>query len=184
MKTEYEVRFLEINKEKILKKLQELGAKEVGNWLQIRKTYDLITPTPNSWVRLRTNGKKTTLTVKEIGSAKVDGTKEAEIVVDNFAETDLILSKIGLKARNYQENRRQQFVYNGVEIDIDSWPLIPTYLEIEGESENAIKDTCQALGLDYSKATSMDVTDIYNKVYSIDLLSIKTLTFNCHEKQK
>lgn len=184
MKTEYEVRFLEIDKEEVLKKLHKLGAKEVGNWLQIRKTYDLITPTPNSWVRLRTNGKKTTLTVKEIGSAKVDGTKEAEIVVDNFAETDLILSKIGLKARNYQENRRQQFVYNGVEIDIDTWPLIPTFLEIEGENEEVIKDTCKALGLDYSKATSMDVTDIHNKIYSIDLLSIKTLTFNNPEKQK
>lgn len=184
MKIEYEARFLEINKNQILERLYKIGAKEVGNWLQIRKTYDLITPNPNSWIRLRTNGKKTTLTVKEIGSAKVDGTKEAEIVVEDFAETDLILSKIGLKARNYQENRRQQFIYNGVEIDIDSWPLIPTYLEIEGESEDQIKETCNALGLDYAKATSMDVTDIYNKVYGIDLLRIKELTFSNIEKQK
>ena len=183
MKIEYEIRFLKINREEILKKLKELNAKEIGNWLQIRKTYDLIKPNPNSWVRLRTNGKTTTLTVKEIGSAKIDGTKEAEIVIDSFEETDTILSKIGLKARNYQENRRHQFVYKDVEIDIDSWPLIPTYLEIEGPSEEAIKSVCKDLELDFEKSTTMDVTDIYKKVYNIDILSMKTLTFDC-EKQK
>lgn len=184
MKTEYEVRFLEIDKNMILEKLKQIDAQEVGNWLQIRKTYDLIEPKPNSWVRLRTNGQTTTLTVKEIDSEKIDGTKEAEIIVDDFAETDLILSKIGLKARNYQENRRHQLKYKGVEIDIDSWPLIPTYLEIEGESEAAIKEICSALDLDYSKSTTMDVTDIYKNVYGVDILSMKELTFFTQEKQK
>lgn len=44
MKTEYEVRFLEIDTNNILKKLKEVGAVEIGNWRQIRKTFDLITP--------------------------------------------------------------------------------------------------------------------------------------------
>lgn len=177
MKTEFEVRFLEINAEEIEKKLVELGGKEVGNWQQKRNTYDLIPKKENSWLRLRTNGEKTTLTVKEILTDKIDGTKELEIEVDDFDETARILQKIGLKERNYQENRRHQFILNGVEIDIDSWPRIPTYLEIEGDSEEEIKKTCQLLGLDYSKGTTMDVTDIYNKVYNIDILNIKVLKF-------
>lgn len=175
MKTEYEVRFLEIDVDKILEKLKEVGAKEIGDWKQIRKTYDLIHPQPNSWIRLRTNGEATTLTVKEIGTAKIDGTKEAEIVVDNFDETDLILTKIGLQARNYQENNRHQFRYKGAEIDIDTWPLLPTYLEIEGENEEMIKEVCKDLELDYAKSTTMDVTDIYKNIYDIDILKIKTL---------
>lgn len=177
MKIEYEVRFLNIDKEKIISKLQKLKAEDYGEKLQIRKTYDLIQPKPNSWVRLRTNGEKTTLTIKEIKNAKVDGTKELEIVVSDFFETDAILNKIGLKARNYQENKRHQFHINGVEIDVDSWPLIPTYLEIEGEDEASIISTCKLLDLDYKSSTSMDVSDIYNKVYNIDLLSIKELKF-------
>lgn len=181
MKIEYEVRFLEIDRDEILQKLTNLGAKENGNWLQIRKTYDLIEPKPNSWIRLRTNGKTTTITIKEIGSAKIDGTKEAEIVVDDFAEADLILSKIGLKARNYQENRRHQFIYKDVEIDIDSWPLIPTYLELEGDSEDTIREVCKDLGLDFEKSTTMDVTDIYKNVYNIDILSKKELLFSKNE---
>ena len=48
MKTEYEVRFLEIDVDKILEKLKEVGAEEIGDWKQIRKTYDLIHPQPNS----------------------------------------------------------------------------------------------------------------------------------------
>lgn len=178
MKTEYEVRFLEIDKDKILTKLKELGAVEVGDWIQIRKTFDLIVSQKNSWLRLRTNGETTTLTVKEINSAKIDGTKEAEVVVNNFNEMNTILTKIGLKARNYQENQRHQFRYKDTEIDIDTWPLIPTYLEIEGKSEEIIKEVCEDLGLDYNKSTTMDVTDIYNKIYNIDILKIKTLNLN------
>ena len=181
MKIEYEVRFLEIDRKKIIQKLKEVGAKEVGDWLQKRKIYDFIQKDPNGWIRLRTNGEKTTLTVKKIGSSKVDGTREAEVVVDNFDEADTILTEAGLKARNYQENRRNQFIYKGVEIDIDSWPLIPTYLEIEANSEEEIKDVCNDLGLDYEESTSMDVTDIYNKIYGIDLLSIKDLRLDSEE---
>lgn len=177
MKIEYEIRFLEIDKDKILKKLHELGATEVGDWLQIRKTYNFVTPRPNAWLRLRTNGIKTTLTVKEISSDKIDGTKESEVEVSDFAETDEILKKIGIAERNFQENRRHQFLYKGVEIDVDSWPLIPTYLEIEGQGEDIIKEVCKDLDLNYEKSTTMDVVDIYNKVYGIDILNMKELKF-------
>ena len=70
-------------------------------------------------------------------SAKIDGTKEAEVTINDFDEMDRILTKIGLKARNYQENRRHQFKYKDTEIDIDTWPLIPTYVEIEGSHNNS-----------------------------------------------
>ena len=88
---------------------------------------------------------------------------------------DRILTKIGLKARNYQENRRHQFKYKNTEIDIDTWPLIPTYVEIEGKDEQTIKEVCADLGLNYEKATTMDVTDIYKNIYNIDILKIKEL---------
>lgn len=93
----------------------------------------------NSWLRLRTIGETTKLTVKEINSAKIDGIKEAEVLVDDFDEMNTILNKIGLQAKNYQENQRQQFRYKDTEIDIDTWPLILTYLEIEGQNEDIIK---------------------------------------------
>ena len=105
----------------------------------------------------------------------IDGTKEAEVVVDDFDEMDTILTKIGLKSNKYQENKRIQYKYKNTEIDIDTWPQIPTYVEIEGENEEIIKEVCADLGLNYEECTTMDVTDIYKNVYNIDILKIKEL---------
>ena len=46
-------------------------------------------------------------------------------------------------------------------IDIDSWPLIPTYLEIEGQSEDAVYHVLEVLGFDKNDATTRDVEGIY-----------------------
>lgn len=161
MKTEIEARLLNCNVKEIIKKLRENKAKFVGDWLQLRYCYDFNPVQKNSWIRLRTNGKQTTLTIKEVGSARIDGTKEAEIVVSDFKTTDEILNKLGYIARSKQENRRIQFVLDGVEIDIDMWPRLAPYVEFEGESEDAIKNVCKKLNIDYSTLTSLDVQSIY-----------------------
>lgn len=145
----------------IIKKLKDNGACFIGDWLQIRYCYDFNPIRKNSWIRLRTNGKETTLTIKEVASAKIDGTKELKIVVSDFKITDEILNKLGYIARGKQENRRIQFTLDGVEIDIDIWPKLPAYVEFEGKSEDAIKKVCNKLDIDYSLLTSLDVQSIY-----------------------
>ena len=161
MKTEIEARLLNCNVKEIIKKLKKNGAKFVGDWLQLRYCYDFNPVRENSWIRLRTNGKETTLTIKEIGSAKIDGTRESEIVVSDFEITDEILNKLGYKARSKQENRRIQFKLDGVEIDIDMWPKLAPYVEFEGESIEAIQNVCKKLDIDFNKLTSLDVQSIY-----------------------
>lgn len=179
---EYEVRVLEINKEEIQNKLAELNATLVEDSYQKRYVYDFNPVDPNKWIRLRTNGNKTTLTIKQIESSNIDGTKEMEIVVDDFDTTNEILNELGYKARNAQENKRIKYDLNGVEVDIDTWPLIPTYLEIEGKSEEEVYNTLDLLGIDRDKATSLDVTGIYNDIYNIDIMKIPNLTFNVDNK--
>ena len=44
----------------------------------------------NKWIRLRTNGIKTTLTYKDAESNTIDGTKEVEIEVEGEAEEEVI----------------------------------------------------------------------------------------------
>jgi len=62
MKIEYEVRALEINKEEFIKKIEDLGAKKIGDFEQKRYVYDLVPYKSDcEWIRLRTNGKKATL---------------------------------------------------------------------------------------------------------------------------
>ena len=46
----------------------------------------------------------------------IGGTKELEIEVSDFDATNLILNRLGYKARNYQENKRHSFELDGVSI--------------------------------------------------------------------
>ena len=161
MHTEYEVRILEIDRAEIVKKLEQLGALFQWEHVQRRYVYDFIPKVESKWIRLRTNGNKTTLTIKNLVSSEIDGTQELEIEVDNFERCHLILKELGYEPKGYQENKRCQYVLNGVEIDIDSWPLIPTYLEIEGPTEEAVYNTLNLLGFEKSSATTKDVEGIY-----------------------
>lgn len=171
MKSEIEARLLEVNVPEFIDKLKSQGATLVGDWLQIRNCYDFSPVRKNNWIRLRTNGEETTLTIKEICDGSISGTKESEIVVSDFDTTNEILNKLGYQARSTQENRRIRYMLDGVEIDIDFWPRIPTYVEFEGESEQQIKDVCKKLDVDFSKLTTADVATIYsiNGIKIVDL---------------
>lgn len=174
MHTEYEVRILNIDVEEVKRRLDNIGAKFEWDRLQQRYVYDFIPKIPGKWIRLRTNGDKTTLTIKNLVSSRVDGTQELEIEVDDFDRTNLILKELGYEAKGYQENRRIQYTYNGVEIDIDYWPLIPTYVEIEGPSEEVVYKTVEALGFRKDNCTSRDVEGVYLD-YGYDLATIYNL---------
>ena len=179
---EYEVRVLEINKEEIQAKLEKLNAILVEDVFQRRYVYDFKPVNPSKWIRLRTNGAKTTLTIKNVESSNIDGTKEVEIEVSDFDTANEILKELGYNPRGVQENKRIKYDLNGVEVDIDTWPKIPTYLEIEGTSEEEVYKTLELLDIPKEKATSLDVQNIYKDIYGIDLEKEPNLSFKGSEK--
>jgi adenylate cyclase class 2 len=176
METEYEAKYLEVDVNKIKDKLNSVNAIFKGDKFMRRYVYDLIPKQENSWIRLRDNGKKITLTIKEIKNDNIDGTKELEIEVDDFEKTNQLLEKLGFKNRGYQENKRSSYEIDSVCIEIDTWPMIPTYLEIEGKSEQEVLDMIDKLELDKNNITSIGVKKIYEK-YGIDLDKIDKLLF-------
>ncbi len=177
MKTEYEVRVLDIDKDKLILKLESLNAKKAGEYNQKRYVYDVIPKDDKKWIRLRTDGKETTLTFKHAKSDKIDGTKEAEVIVSDLETTNEILNQMGYFSRSYQENNRIRYILDDVELDIDSWPMIPTYLEIEGKDEKSVLDMIEKLGLNKEKITALDVQSIYKDIYGIDISNMKELKF-------
>ena len=181
MNTEYEVRVLEVNVDDVRQKLEELKANFEWDYIQRRYVYDFIPKQDNKWIRLRTNGEKTTLAIKNLVTSKIDGTQELEIVVDDFDKTNMILKELGYEAKGYQENRRIQYTLNGVEVDIDSWPMIPTYLEIEGKSEDDVYKILELLGYKREDCTTRDVEGIYLD-YGYDLNTIYDLKFEEEKK--
>ena len=176
MNTEYEARILEIDVKEFEEKLKKLGATKAFDSLQKRYVYDFSPKRESEWIRLRTNDNETTLTIKNIKDTTIDGTKEVEIKVSDFEKTNIILEKLGYKSRSYQENRRTRYYLNDVEIDIDSWPMIPTYVEIEGKSKEEVYNTIELLGYSKDDITTLDVTSIYEK-YGINVNDIEILKF-------
>lgn len=177
MHTEIEERILEIDNETMIKKIESLGATKVGEWYQRRYVYDFTPKRENEWIRLRTNGIETTLTYKNVEKNSIDGTKELEIVVSNFDMTNELLQVLGYIPRAYQENKRIRYILNNIEIDIDSWPLIPTYMELEGNNVDKIKEIEKLLEIDENKITTLNCQDIYAKIYNINIDKIKELKF-------
>lgn len=176
MKTEYEIRILEIDEKSLITKLENLGAEKVGEFYQRRYVYDMKPAIKGKWIRLRTNGINSTLTIKSITSPLIDGTKELEIEVSDFDKCQHILNELGYSERNYQENKRISYKIDDTEIDIDSWPMIPTYVEIEGNNEEEVYKTLEKLSISREKLTTANVDDIYTS-YGYNLASISNLKF-------
>ena len=85
-----------------------------------------------------------------------------------------MLNELGYEARSYQENRRIQYVLKDVELDIDYWPMIPTYLEIEGRTEAAVYKVLAELGFAKKDYTTKDINKIYAD-YGYNLDEIRML---------
>jgi len=177
MKTEVEARILDVNVSELKEKLEKVGAKFINNYNQKRYIYDFNPVQKGKWIRLRTDGESTTLTIKEIKNDGIDGTKELEIEVSDIESTNLILEELGYKARSYQENKRTRYIYNDIEIDIDSWPKIPTYVEFEGSEEDALISFIESLGYAKDDLITYGVSKIY-KHYGLDIDDYNILKFD------
>lgn len=173
---EHELRILETPENEMIALLERLGAKKAGEYSFRRHVFEVIPAVKGRWVRLRSDGKVTTLTVKQIANDLVDGTSEWETKVDDFDLTLKLLEKMGFKSKGYQENRRVEYTLDQCSVCIDTWPKIPTYTEIEGPSPDAVHGTLAKLGFSKGDATGMNTEKIYLK-YGIDISKQADLSF-------
>lgn len=158
---EYEAKILNIDVDGIVKKLKKIGAIEGQAYAFRRYVFDTIPPIKGRWVRLRSNGIVTTLTVKEIHDDTIEGTHEWEVEVSDIATCLTILEKISLQPKGYQENRRTEYKLGDVELSIDHWPQLSPYLEIEGKSEADVVDAAKLLGFAKEELTSRNTEALY-----------------------
>lgn len=178
MNIEYETKILNINVSDVKKTLKKLGARKIFDRNMRRYVYETHPGDPTRWVRLRDDGGKVTLTFKRIEDEhKIEGTREIEVEVSDFEKTDVLLQALGLKAKAYQENRRIHYEYKGVCIEIDFWPKIPPYLEVEGGSKKIVENMVKKLGFKIAQTTSINTDSVYRK-YGLDIYKFKVLKFD------
>jgi adenylate cyclase class 2 len=92
------------------------------------------------------------------------------------------LTLIGCIRKSYQENKREVWKLDAVEIMIDEWPFLEPLVEIEGVSEENVKKVSEALGFDYKNACFCSVSSLYNKKHKlkekININNIPEFTFS------
>ena len=177
MESEYEITVLDIDVSEIEKKLESIGAIKQGEYFQKRNLYNFHEEYRGRFIRLRTNGEKTTLTIKDKSAKKEIGSvKELEIEVSSFEKANEILELLGYEHSTYQENKRIIYKLGHIEFDIDTWPMIPTFLEIEGKNKEDVEKMIKILDIDEEKLSLDKVSEIYKK-YGIDIHQYKELKF-------
>ncbi len=171
MQTEFEAKYLDQDHSALRKKLQSIGAKcNAENRLMRRKTFDFPNDHFNKiagWIRVRDEGDKVTLAYKQLKNRKVDGTIEVSIVVDDFAKACSLLEAIGFEQKSYQETKRESWQYENVQIELDEWPWIKPFIELEGPNEASIKNLSKRLGLNWSEALHGSVENAYQAEYDV-----------------
>jgi adenylate cyclase, class 2 len=159
---EYEAKVLDIDPTATIELILAKGGDQVSEpTLQRRYVYDIAPGDQSKWIRVRDNGRTTTLAVKQIAHDGIDGTYEVEVTVDSLDATNELLSVLGFTPKSYQENRRTSFTLDGAQLEIDEWPMIPPYLEIEAGSPDDVTRVAALLGYDTESLTSENTTKVY-----------------------
>lgn len=168
MGNEIEAQFLDIDKNEVRAKLKEIGAKLVKPEVLMRRVvFDL---DRHKYARVRDEGGgRIVMTYKNVADDKsILGTKEVNIVIDDYEKGILLLKSCGLRPKSEEESYRETWEYGDVEICIDTWPWIPTFVEVEGPSEKSVWETAEKLGLKREKAKFGSVDTTYQHYYDID----------------
>jgi adenylate cyclase class 2 len=178
MPTEFEAKILDIDPVKVTQVIIAWGGRQAGATVLLRRyVYDVTPGDESRWIRLRDTGSGSTLTVKEIRHDGIDGTDEIEVGVDQFETTNDLLGKLGFTPRSYQENRRTSFVLDGARLEIDEWPLIPPYLEIEADSREEVLRTAARRRDPAPHQTRGNTVSVYAR-HGIDLMTRTKVSFD------
>lgn len=169
MKTEFEIKFLKINKDKIREKIKNLWWKCVKKeTLMKRVVFD--NPVKNkSYVRVRDEWDKITCTYKEIVENKnwnldINSVKELETEIQDFNVMVWIFKNLWFLEKAYQESYREIWIINNeIEFMIDEWPWLFPFVEIEWENEDLVKKYSDLLWFNYSQWIFWAVDEVYFK---------------------
>jgi len=171
MQTEIEAKWLNINLDEMRDRLKVAGAVLANSErLMVRRTYDYEDNRLNNingWIRVRDEGKKTTLSYKQLNDRTLNGTKEVCVLVDDFDTACRFLDAIGMRSKSYIETKRESWKFGDVEIELDTWPWIPSFVEIEASNENELKNVAEKLGLNYAHALHGSAELAYQDVYDV-----------------
>lgn len=183
MKNEIEATFLSVDKDSIRAKLKETGFKlKTPEYMMRRKTFDFssVAPGHNKWGRVRQESNKITMTVKEVCGSGINDTYEVELIVNDFDTATVFFEACNIPVKAFQENMREVWRRNEVEVTIDTWPGLKPFVEIEGSNEDIVQKISHELGFDFKKAVFGSIDLVYEKELGIlaeTIIRLPEITF-------
>ena len=167
---EIEIKFLEVNQKMLVARLKKLGAKKEYDGKLDAYFFDYTGNTlkqNNLLLRLRKKSSGCELTLKKkYTSKKAKICDEYEVLVSDENTTLKILELLGLQITNHLTKSRVSYMLDGVHFEFDTYPNVPTYLEIETHKVKELPKIVKLLGLDISDAkvwSGNDVLKYYKK---------------------
>ena len=141
---EIEIKILEVDGNSVAEKLEQLEAEKVQETLLVVDWFSLpgLNKDNQPWyLRVRSyDGGKVEITWKDkhkaLGIARK--VEEVNLLVDSHEKTKLLFEAIGLFCYAHQEKKRISWKIGGTQFDMDTYPRMPAYLEIEAPSGEVI----------------------------------------------
>ena len=174
MAYEVETKVLDIDVDAVKEKLALLNARQTQD---TRLAVDWYRPMgekegEESWflrIRSNTEGKnEVTWKAKSdiIGIARRH--KEINFFIDEPEELADLFEELGLEEYAHQEKDRTSYVLDDWSFDIDQYPGMPAFLEIEGTSEDHILEAITLLGLEQNPTWATGERILIQERYGLD----------------
>lgn len=179
MAQEIETKVLDIDVSTVADSMDKLGARLIQrvrftvDWYSLPYTTDGNHP----WfLRVRsTSDDKHEITWK--GSSKVLGAarshEEINLGISDPGKAGVFFEAIGLVKYAHQEKDRISWEYKDWKFDLDTYPDMPSYLEIEGSNEAHIQEALKMLSLTNYKTSSEGELKVVQGIYGLNWYNMK-----------
>jgi adenylate cyclase, class 2 len=172
MVDEIELKFLEINEMFLINKIESIGAVKKYDKIFRATAFDGINfsnkDSKMNYLRIRDEGDKVFLTYKSPSKDdKLHIRDEIEVQVQDFKKTLQIIKKLGFQEGPIINKHRIHYEIDNfdnkgkISFEIDKYPKIPTYLEIEVSQIKQMNKICELLELDINKGKKEMITELY-----------------------
>ncbi len=167
---EIELKFLNINIEEIKEKLNKLWA--ILKYDNTIESHSFLADgfhwadSNMKFLRVRKNSDDVRITYKDPTKQwHMTNRQEIEIKVDDFNTAISLLEKLNFKKDDIFIKHRIHYELWNIHFELDTVPGIPTYLEIETQSENDMKEICIKLWLDILDGKKWSIFEILPKKF-------------------
>lgn len=174
MAHEIETKVLDIDVAGLKQKLTSLGAKKIQetrlivDWYRIKGVKEGEDP----WflrIRSDSSGKhEVTWKAKSDILGITRKHKEINFLIPEPPKLADLFEELGLERYAHQEKDRVSFDLEDWQFDIDQYPKMPAYMEIEGTSEENVKAAIKLLGLEKNRTWAKGERILIQETYGLD----------------